>query len=185
MPCEEGKGAPQDNQERRVSFKEFNSAWSRQEVHVDEDNGRRTVVAPPRETFEIMKASQEIGKVRRLGRGAPMRRWKDDAKSCYPETVSTSEDMEEEDVLLGEVATDNCRTDKTGCGRGSKDQDLLRPPNDDGVFSERVLSSTLVKKKNRQPKNSRRRGKVATPDTTTRIESVDVPESMEAAKNKM
>jgi hypothetical protein len=38
--CEE---APHDNQERRVSFQEFNSAWSRQEVHVDEDNGRRTV----------------------------------------------------------------------------------------------------------------------------------------------
>jgi hypothetical protein len=104
-----------------------------------------------------------------------MRRWKDDAKFCYPETVSTSEDMEEEVVLLGEVATDNCRADKTGCGRGSKDQDLLRPPNVDGVFSERVLSSTLVKKKHRQPKNCRRRGKVATPDTTTRIENVDVP----------
>jgi hypothetical protein len=53
-----------------------------------------------------MKSSQETGKVRRLGRGAPVRKWKDDAKTSYPETVITSEDMDEEESIDRRVMED-------------------------------------------------------------------------------
>jgi hypothetical protein len=56
--------------------------------------------------LEIMKSSQETGKVRRLGRGAPVRKWKDDAKTSYPETVITSEDMDEEESIDRRVMED-------------------------------------------------------------------------------